>query len=136
MDKTSQDEFSVNKGTVQLFVQLKGHGRLAYVHNETVCSADNVALLAFAARRRRLLQQSIDISCPPRRCGYGSKGSCCETDRRTDRHTDGHRTVTWTLPHTMPTVPIKVDNFYDSNVLLSPLIKYSFHSSQDRSSRT
>jgi len=44
MDKTSQDEFSVNKGTVQLFVQLKGHGRLAYVHNETVCSADNVTL--------------------------------------------------------------------------------------------
>jgi len=58
--------------------------------DEEVCvqlptSADNATLLAFAAVRRaavrrRLLQQSIDISCPPRRCRYGSRGGCYGTD--------------------------------------------------------
>jgi len=38
---------------------------------------------------RLQLQQSIDISCPPSRCRYGSKGGCYGTDRRTDGRTDG-----------------------------------------------
>jgi len=57
--------------------------------------AKNVALPAFA-RCMPLLQQSIDISCPPDP-RQQTRRTLLQPANGTDGRTDGHRTVSWTL---------------------------------------